>query len=402
MNRTPVFSLSDPLPQGSTVLEASAGTGKTFTIAALTARFIAEGHARLDEMLLVTFGRMATQELRERIRDQLIRAETGLADPGRAGDDPVVTLLAGEQAGLRRSRLAAALSGFDEAMIATTHTFCHRMLVGLGISGDVDPHAELTEDIADLVAQVSTDQYLRRAAHARTHLTLETALQIGRQIPGLAGSRLFPVGEPSDSEDGQRLELAHAIDAALAWRKRHDRVLDFDDLQGLLRDALTHPVRGERVAELLRRRFKVVLVDESHRRPQTGDLRVSWCRRLHLSGSRRPGAPAGHPQRQLPLRPGAAGRPRRVDRRSGPRRRTNHGESSRSLAQGISDSRGSTCGAAAGLRPGRLLAGATPADGRGSDAVADRRRRGRPGRRLPRHGAAGRPRRRSGRAAASQ
>ncbi len=262
MNDSQVFALSDPLPQGTTVLEASAGTGKTFTIAALTARYIAEGHARLDEMLLVTFGRMATQELRERIRDQLIRAEAGLADPGRFADDPVVALLAGEQVELRRARLAAALSSFDEAMIATTHTFCHRMLAGLGISGDFDPSAELTEDILDLVDQVSTDQYLRRAAHTRMHLGLQTALEIGRQIPGLAGSRLVPEDEPPDSEDGQRLELAHAIGSALAWRKRHDRLLDFDDLQGLLCEALAHPVRGARVAELMRHRFTVVLVDE--------------------------------------------------------------------------------------------------------------------------------------------
>ena len=46
------FDLRGPLPEGVTVLEASAGTGKTFTIAALAARFVAEG-LPLDELLLV-------------------------------------------------------------------------------------------------------------------------------------------------------------------------------------------------------------------------------------------------------------------------------------------------------------------------------------------------------------
>ena len=47
-------------PPGTTILEASAGTGKTWTIAALVARYVAEG-TRLDRMLVVTFGRAASQ-----------------------------------------------------------------------------------------------------------------------------------------------------------------------------------------------------------------------------------------------------------------------------------------------------------------------------------------------------
>ncbi len=67
-----------PLPTGVTVLEASAGTGKTYTIAALAARYVAEG-TPLDELLLVTFTRMATGELRERVRERLVSVEQGLA-----------------------------------------------------------------------------------------------------------------------------------------------------------------------------------------------------------------------------------------------------------------------------------------------------------------------------------
>jgi len=56
------FDLLGPLPTGTTLLEASAGTGKTFTIAGLVARYVAEGIARLDDLLVVTFGRAATQD----------------------------------------------------------------------------------------------------------------------------------------------------------------------------------------------------------------------------------------------------------------------------------------------------------------------------------------------------
>lgn len=80
------------LPQGTTVLEASAGTGKTFTIAGLVTRYVAEDAARLDELLVVTFGRAATQELRDRVRERLVSARDGLADPigARASSDELL------------------------------------------------------------------------------------------------------------------------------------------------------------------------------------------------------------------------------------------------------------------------------------------------------------------------
>ena len=76
----PPFDICAELPSGTTVLEASAGTGKTYTIAALTARVIAEGAAELSQLLLVTFGRMATNELRLRVRERLVAVESCLAD----------------------------------------------------------------------------------------------------------------------------------------------------------------------------------------------------------------------------------------------------------------------------------------------------------------------------------
>ena len=75
------FDVCGPLPSGTTVLEASAGTGKTHAIGALVTRYVAEGVATLDELLVVTFGRAASQELRERVRGHLVQAERALADP---------------------------------------------------------------------------------------------------------------------------------------------------------------------------------------------------------------------------------------------------------------------------------------------------------------------------------
>src|SRR5690606_34547422 len=93
----PVFDVCGPLPQGTTVLEASAGTGKTFTIAALATRYVAEGLAELSELMLVTFGRMATSELRDRVRERFVVTERALRDPSASTSaDPLVRHLAGD------------------------------------------------------------------------------------------------------------------------------------------------------------------------------------------------------------------------------------------------------------------------------------------------------------------
>ena len=105
------FSILDPLPTGTTLLEASAGTGKTWTIAALVTKYVAAGEATLDEMLVVTFTRAASQELRERVRSQLVEAAEVLADPTgeREPSDLHTWLLdaahADEQWGSERTRL---------------------------------------------------------------------------------------------------------------------------------------------------------------------------------------------------------------------------------------------------------------------------------------------------------
>ncbi|MEN3319913.1 MAG: exodeoxyribonuclease beta subunit, partial [Mycobacterium sp.] len=86
------FDLLGPLPieKSTTVLEASAGTGKTFALAGLVTRYVAEGAATLDQMLLITFGRAASQELRERVRDQIVHALKAFDDASLVGDNQIV------------------------------------------------------------------------------------------------------------------------------------------------------------------------------------------------------------------------------------------------------------------------------------------------------------------------
>src|SRR5262249_906810 len=135
-------------------------------IAALAARYVAEG-TPLERVLLVTFTRMATGELRERVRERLLGVRRGL-DHVLAGvltpGDPVVELLAdgpGAIVETRPDRLARALADFDAATIATTHGFCQEVLGGLGIAADLEPNVEFVEDLSDLLGEVVDDLYVR-------------------------------------------------------------------------------------------------------------------------------------------------------------------------------------------------------------------------------------------------
>ena len=87
------FDIAGELPTGTVLLEASAGTGKTWTIGALVARHVAEGVVRLEDMLVITFSRAASRELRERVREHLRHVHRLVADPQLPTDDEVVALL---------------------------------------------------------------------------------------------------------------------------------------------------------------------------------------------------------------------------------------------------------------------------------------------------------------------
>jgi exodeoxyribonuclease V beta subunit len=156
------FDLLGPLPaaRSTTVLQASAGTGKTFALAGLVTRYLAEGEATLDQMLLITFGRAASQELRERVRRQIVDAVIAFDDPSTVGDNQLVAhLLNGtdEERALRKQRLRDAVAGFDAATIATTHQFCQLVLKSLGVAGDTATSVTLLESLDELVAEIADD-----------------------------------------------------------------------------------------------------------------------------------------------------------------------------------------------------------------------------------------------------
>ena len=261
------FDIRDPLPTGTTLLEASAGTGKTWTIGALVTRYVAEGVACLDQMLVVTFGRAASQELRERVRAQLVEAERALAAeavvPVEQSD--LIDLLLdcdGAERVRRHRRVTTALATFDAATIATTHQFCSLVLDSLGVAGDTDSQARLVEDLDELLGEVVDDLYLRAFAYAGDDpvFSRAEALAIARTAVGDPQARLHPPDDDPATPAGRRVRFARAVRDEMEQRKRRLGVLSYDDLLSQLADALESPDAPARAR--MRQRWQIVLVDE--------------------------------------------------------------------------------------------------------------------------------------------
>ena len=262
------FDIRGPLPTGTTLLEASAGTGKTWTIGALVTRYVAEEGVPLEQLLVVTFGRAASQELREQVRRQLVEAEEALAPDAvvTAEASEVIALLVdcppGERA-LRHRRVVQALADFDAATIATIHQFCSLVLESLGVAGDTDARARLVEDLDDMLVEVVDDLYLRafaRGADGGPAFSHADALAIARAAVNDPQARLEPADLPREHPAGRRVSFAAAVRKEMTRRKRRLGVLSYDDLLSQLADALEaedSPARAR-----MRGRWSIVLVDE--------------------------------------------------------------------------------------------------------------------------------------------
>lgn len=124
------FDWSAPLPgEGITLIEASAGTGKTFTIEGLCLRLVLETGLNIEQVLVVTYTNAAAANLRRRLRQRFSAAAAELNE-NRIQDPALLPFAnASIEERIRLSdTLAQAFTRIDEATIATIHGFCQKVL----------------------------------------------------------------------------------------------------------------------------------------------------------------------------------------------------------------------------------------------------------------------------------
>lgn len=153
---------------GERLIEASAGTGKTYTIAGLYIRLLL-GHGKdgschqqplaVDQILVVTFTEAATAELRDRIRSRIVQARHAFLTG--TSNDPLMTRLLSELPDHQdcANLLLQALRQMDEAAIFTIHGFCQRMLTQHAFESGSYFETEFVTDESALRQQVIEDYW---------------------------------------------------------------------------------------------------------------------------------------------------------------------------------------------------------------------------------------------------
>ena len=149
---------------GVHLIEASAGTGKTYTITSLFLRLLIERELTLEQIVVVTFTKAATAELRARIRTRLYDALRALEVwDEHPSLDPVLMelMLRCPDTTLARRRLTLSLQQMDEASIFTIHGFCQRMLLEYAFESKLRFDVDLIADQRPLIQQIVQDFWAR-------------------------------------------------------------------------------------------------------------------------------------------------------------------------------------------------------------------------------------------------
>ncbi|MCA1713968.1 MAG: UvrD-helicase domain-containing protein, partial [Gammaproteobacteria bacterium] len=267
----PIAAAADPyldIPlHGVQLIEASAGTGKTFTLATLVMRLVVERDLRLGQVLAVTFTEAATQELRARLRKRLRLAAdiaSALADDAQClnddNDDAETRLTRHiiqrhsqrEDPAALAARLRRAENEIDNAAVFTIHGFCTRVLgehvlqTGRGFAP-----LQLVGSEHELREQLAADLWRAHGADARDaellHVLWNGPEQLARDLgPLLRTTRLLPPC-PDDTPDPLP-QLQHAADGLRKAFSEHG-----DDLHAQLTAAIAGKVlnAGSYRADLL-------------------------------------------------------------------------------------------------------------------------------------------------------
>ncbi len=144
--------------QGVSLVEASAGTGKTYNIVSLYIRVILEKGLLPPNILVLTYTEAATAELKTRLRNRLQEAIQVLK--GETTEDPFLQELANRYSAENLALLEQAFYSFDEAAVSTIHGFCQRVLKEESIAFNISGDFEILPDDS-LFFQEQTDRFWR-------------------------------------------------------------------------------------------------------------------------------------------------------------------------------------------------------------------------------------------------
>jgi exodeoxyribonuclease V beta subunit len=271
----------ETLNRGITVLEASAGTGKTYQITNIALRLITEERVDISDFLIMTFTRAATAELKGRVRGRLVEAMEALSsDCDENGDEFIREFRAkAESLGLTSQYtglLRDAIANFDQACIATIHSFCQRMLQQNAFEAATPPNLELVKDVSPIIEDIVGDTLSNDLYSATSERYLELTTESGWGVEKLtklaeAATKdqtmtIRPeAGDDSDRNASDRANFARSVRLRLKHELSRRGQMSYNDLLHRLSEPLqfdADPDIRRRLTKAIGDQFKVVLLDE--------------------------------------------------------------------------------------------------------------------------------------------
>ena len=263
MNITGLDISTVPLEKAN-LIEASAGTGKTYAIAALYLRLILEKELTVQQILVVTYTKAATAELRDRIRKRLRDAMLLLQKGTDCEDlclldarDPFICGLLDRicDAGRRDDALTAlalALQDFDEAAVFTIHGFCQRILMENAFESRETFDAQIITDQSSLVTAIAEDywrthclvissSFAEYLLKKNKEFSLDILNSLARTLMNHQGIRVEPQGESPETGELEQECTRRFRTVRQLWEQRHEEVREI---------LYTHPAFNRRTYNL--------------------------------------------------------------------------------------------------------------------------------------------------------
>jgi len=191
------------------LIEASAGTGKSWTVTLLYLRLILEKGLTVDQILVVTFTDAATKELRDAIRERLVEA-LEYFQTKQGSKKEYEALYNRKKHGSDKDaiqRLNLAKLSLDEAAILTIHSFCQRVLNENAFEASLPFESELMDDDYDLMLKVTDDFWRRKFQSAPQALLFKlnqksiTPDSLLNDIRGAVGKPYLEICGPNTKQD---------------------------------------------------------------------------------------------------------------------------------------------------------------------------------------------------------
>ncbi|MBF0120683.1 MAG: UvrD-helicase domain-containing protein [Desulfobacterales bacterium] len=280
--------LTIPL-DGMNLIEASAGTGKTFTISNVYLRLILETESDIKNILVVTFTDAATKEIKDRIRRNLNKAYVmidSLETPSSDNETIIIQKILrksvndfGEQ--YVKLAIKKAIINFDEAAIFTIHSFCKRALDENSFESGQFFDTELISDERDIIQEITYDFWRKKFSEKNIvfgslakegKLSPSKLISFAKEVLNKPLLKIIPDELPEELNGNYEQDMslfiknikhqyASYLKKELYIQKKLNNIQYFDDLLMDLYQALKSD-RCPQLTKMIRTSYKAALIDE--------------------------------------------------------------------------------------------------------------------------------------------